>query len=251
MLTEERHQVIRDRLNSDGRVIANDLAKEFDVSEDTVRRDLRELAKAGHCRRVYGGALAPAPNLGSITQRSTTSTDEKERLAKCVAGIILPGQTIFIDAGSTNIAIARALQREMALTVVTNAPAVALALSDHDKCRTILLGGVLNQDKGACLGGQTLNEVRRIYADVFVLGTCGVDASVGVTALDVEEAELKRTMVEQSGQLLVPATADKIGTIAHYSVAVASAIDTLISSIADEDRLAPFRELGAKVHIAA
>jgi DeoR/GlpR family transcriptional regulator of sugar metabolism len=146
--------------------------------------------------------------------------------------------------------IAQALRREMAVTVITNAPAVALALSDHDKCRTILLGGILNQDKGGCLGGQTLNEVRRIYADVFVLGTCGVDASVGVTALDAEEAELKRTMVEQSGQLVVPATADKIGTIAPYSVAVAPAIDTLISSIADEVRLSPFRELGAKVHIA-
>lgn len=251
MLTEERHQVIRDRLNANGRVIANDLAKEFDVSEDTIRRDLRELAKAGHCRRVYGGALSPAPNLGSITKRSTTSTDEKERLAKCVAGLILPEQTIFIDAGSTNIAIALALRREMELTVVTNAPAVALALSDHDKCRTILLGGILNQDKGACLGGQTLNEVRRIYADVFVLGTCGVDASVGVTALDAEEAELKRAMVEQSGQLLVPATADKIGTIAPYSVASASSIDTLACTLVDDDRLSAFKDLGAKIHIAA
>lgn len=250
MLTEERHQIIRERLSSEGRVLAGDLAKEFDVSEDTVRRDLRELAKAGHCRRVYGGALAPAPNQGSIAQRAATSTEEKERLALGVAGLILPGQTIFIDAGSTNIAIARALRREMALTVVTNAPAVALALSDHDKCRTILLGGILNQDKGACLGGQTLNEVRRIYADVFVLGTCGVDAAVGVTALDAEEAELKRTMVEQSGQLLVPATADKIGTIAPHSVAEASAIDALVSTLADDERLSSFRDLGAKVHIA-
>jgi len=251
MLTQERHQIIRDRLTAEGRVLAGDLAKEFDVSEDTVRRDLRELAKAGHCRRVYGGALAPAPNQGSIAQRAATSTAEKERLALCVAGLILPGQTIFIDAGSTNIAIARALRREVPITVVTNAPAVALALSDHDKCRTILLGGILNQDKGACLGGQTLNEVHRIYADVFVLGTCGVDASVGVTALDSEEAELKRAMIQQSGQLLVPATPDKIGTIAPYSVAAASSIDTLVSTLVDDDKLSAFKDLGAKIHIAA
>ena len=228
MLTEERHDQIRAQLASKGKVLASVLAGEFGVSEDTARRDLRDLARNGFCRRVYGGALPPAPDLGAITQRSTTMIDAKEHLAAAVAGLVKAGQTIFIDAGSTNLAVARTLSREMDLTIVTNAPGVAVALSDHPLCRVIMLGGVFNPIKGACLGGQTVREVQRIHADVLVLGSCGVDPQVGVTALDAEEAELKRCMVQQSRQVVVPATLDKLGTVAPYKVADSSEIDVLV-----------------------
>ena len=228
MLTEERHDRIRALLASKGRVLATELAEEFGVSEDTARRDLRELARLGDCRRVYGGALLPAPDLGTIQQRVGTMADTKTALASRVAGLIEQGQTIFIDAGSTNLAVARALAHTLSLTVVTNAPEVALALSAHSRCKTILLGGLFNPAKGACLGGQTVREAQRIYADLFVLGTCGVDSQIGVTALDAEEAELKRCLIEQSGRVIVPATADKIGTVAPYKIAEASEIDVLV-----------------------
>lgn len=252
MLTDERHDAIRARLMEQGKVLSNILAADFGVSEDTIRRDLRELARAGVCRRVYGGALLPAPETGTIVQRSQASSEAKEALARVVAGLIEPGQTIFIDAGSTNLAVARAIPPDHAVTVVTNAPAVALALSQHPRCKAILIGGILNQDTGACVGGQTCAEIGRIYADLFILGACAVDAQIGATALDVDEAETKRAMIAQSGRLIVPVTADKIGTIAPFKVAEASMIDVLVvAGSSSQERLDAFGTEGIRVLRAA
>jgi DeoR/GlpR family transcriptional regulator of sugar metabolism len=251
MLTEERHDRIRTKLAADGRVLAADLAAEFGVSEDTVRRDLRELARAGACRRVYGGALLPAPDLGTMVQRQGAMVESKRRLAGAVVKLISPGQTVFVDAGSTNLAVAQSLPRDLSLTIVTNAPSVALALGENPNCRTILLGGQFNSSKGACLGSQTIRDVQRIHADVLVLGTCGIDSRVGVSALDAEEAEMKRCMVEQSQEVIVPATVDKIGTVAPFGVTAADRIDHLVvTQDADPVKVDAFSVLGIHVHYA-
>jgi len=170
MLTEERHDHIRRKLAAEGRVVAAELALEFDISEDTVRRDLRELARGGECRRVYGGALPLAPDLGSIAQRQGALVESKLSLARVVAGLVAPEQTLFVDAGSTNLAVAQALPRDLAITVVTNAPAVATALADHPSCRTMVIGGQFNSDKGACLGSHALRDIQRVRADLLILG---------------------------------------------------------------------------------
>jgi len=251
MLTEERQNRILRYLSEQGRVLAADLAVEFDVSEDTVRRDLRELASAGHCRRVYGGALATAPDLGPIPARIETRSVAKQQLGRAAAALVRAGQTVFIDAGSTNLAVASALPRDTALTVVTNAPAVALALAEHPLCTTMLLGGIYDRAKGACLGAATLREVRQVYADLFILGTCGLDADMGVTALDPGEAEIKRAMLEQSGQLLIAATGDKLGTVAPFRIAEAREVTHLVlEPDAHSDMIASFEALGIAVSIA-
>lgn len=250
MLTEERHDRIRQQLSENGKVLAVDLAAQFEVSEDTIRRDLRELAKAGYCRRVYGGALMPAPDLGPLTARITEASDSKARLAQIAAGLIQDRQTVFIDAGSTNLAIAKAIPHSRTLTVVTNAPSVATALADHPNCTIIVLGGVFDRFKGACLGSQTVHETRQIYADLFIIGACGIDANMGITALDAAEADIKRTMLAQSSTVLVAATADKLGTIAPFKIADAAAIDHLVvDNTTPTETLAALRALDIQLHV--
>jgi DeoR/GlpR family transcriptional regulator of sugar metabolism len=172
----------------------------------------------------------------------------KESLARGVVGLVESGQTIFIDAGSTNVAVARRLPRDKAITVVTNAPNVAVSLADHQRSKVILLGGVFNSEKGACLGGQTLKEAQRIYADMLILGTCGADPDVGITTLDAEEAELKRCMVRQSGRLILPLTLDKLGTVAPYKVADSAEADVvLVPQGASTDLLGRFEAIGTLI----
>lgn len=249
MLTEERHDWIRNELKASGKVVSTDLAERFGVSEDTVRRDLRELAKAGFCRRVYGGALLPAPDLGSITERRSNQVEDKQALAAVVAGLFQDGQTTFVDAGSTNIAVVQAISRDKSGTIITNAPEIAIALRDHHRLKTIMLGGEFNPSKGACIGGQTIRQARRINADMLVLGACGLDPRAGVTALDNEEAELKRCLVEQSASLVIAATPDKLGTIAPYAIVGADAIDHLaVSSQTSVTFSKAFSAMGVKVH---
>lgn len=251
MLTEERHDVIKALLAANGRVLAADLAVQFAISEDTVRRDLRELAKLGHCRRVYGGALSPAPLPGSMAFRQDVSADAKMNLATVAASLVRPNQTLFIDAGTTNVAIAKALPARMPLTVVTNAPAVLMALSEHEVVTTILLGGTYISDKGACVGGITVNQIGDIYADLLFLGSCGLDPVFGVSAFDPAEADVKRAMVERSAALAIAVTNDKLATAAPFRIALPSAIDHLIvENNSSEAVVSKFEALGTTIHRA-
>ena len=222
MLNQERQDEILKRLSVRGRVIAAELAREFGVSENAIRRDLRQMAEQGLCRRVYGGALLPAPDAGNIQIRAGNFVENKQRMSQCITKYLKNGQTIFIDASSTNIAIAAGLPRDVSLTVVTNAPAVAIALSEHTLCKTMVLGGIFNAIKGACLGSQTVDQARQIFPDILILGACGVDVTLGITALEPEEAE------QQSSRVIVPVTLNKIGTAAPFRLSDISDIDVLI-----------------------
>lgn len=250
-LTEERHRAIRERLAADGRVLANELAADFGTSEDTVRRDLRELAKAGACRRVYGGAVALSPYPGPLSVRVHHAPDAKLRLAATAAGLVRPDQTLFLDASTTNIAIAGALPPDIRLTVATNAISVATALVAHPLVSLVVLGGRFDREGGACVGSNTIEAINQMSADLFFIGTCGVDAERGVTAFDAAEAEIKRAMVRNSRSLVIAATTEKLATAAPFRVAAAEAIDHLIvEQDAPADILAAFAGLGATIHHA-
>jgi DeoR/GlpR family transcriptional regulator of sugar metabolism len=145
--------------------------------------------------------------------------------------------------------LAGALSRDKKLTVVTNAPAIATALSDHPSCAVIVLGGIYDRAKGACLGAQAMREASQIFADNFHSRPCGVDTTAGVTALDAGEAEIKRMMVEQSSLLLIAATSDKLGTVAPFKIANASRIDHLIIEDDAGDTTA-FEQADVQVHVA-
>ena len=251
MLTDERHDVIRTLLLTDGRVVANELAARFGVSEDTVRRDLRELAKAGFCRRVHGGALAPAPAALPISARVEKDAEAKTRLATEAVKLLQPRQTVFIDAGSTNYAIARAIPRTMELTIVTNAPAIAATLADHERANIIMLGGIYNRATGSVGGNTTVQAVEAIFADLVFLGSCAIDMTFGVSALDAVEAEVKRTMVMQSRALVVAATTDKLGLAAPFRVARPEFLTHLVvEPTADPGLLGDIAAQGTAIHHA-
>lgn len=240
MLVEERHTFIRNELIHKGRVLAVELARQLDVSEDTIRRDLRDLAEDGFCQRVYGGALRLAPPSRPLFERALDHADEKRQLAQGAISLLKPNMTVFIDAGSTNTLIAAAIPTGLDITVVTNSPDVAVALPRQSTASVILLGGTLNASKGAALGGWALAGIRQINADLLFLGSCGLDRHSGVTAFDLAEADIKRAMVAQSAQVAVAATTDKLGTTAPFSILYTEALSHLIvsarspSSYADE-----------------
>ena len=251
MLADQRRQLIRREIADRGSVVAADLAARLGVSEDTIRRDLRELARSGACARVYGGALAPAPAAGPIGARVASDVAAKLRLARAAVPLLAPGSTVFIDAGSTNLAIAHAIPQEAELTVATNAVDVAAALAGHAGVELIVLGGRFARDLGACLGAEALRQIGQIAADIFVLGSCGVDAGRGATAFDPAEAEVKRAMAAARRAVLVAATTAKLGTAAPFRVAAPEAIRHLVvEADAPADRLDQFAHLGAAIHRA-
>ncbi|WP_295992129.1 DeoR/GlpR family DNA-binding transcription regulator [Rugamonas sp.] len=257
LLLQERHAFILECLQVDGRVLAPDLAARLKVSEDTIRRDLRDLAAAGLCQKVYGGALRsaapvpPAPNDGTLGQRRGHRVAAKSQLALAAATLIRPGMVLFIDAGSTNLGIAAALP-EVALTVVTNAPAIAAALVDRAQVELIVVGGRVDRAAGASFGAAALRDIDMLRPDLFCLGACGVDAAAGITAFQYEEALFKRRVAEASKAVLVAATGDKLATAAPYQVLAAARLTHLVvEHDADRAWTDAYADLGTLVLRAA
>lgn len=247
LLLKQRHALIQQRLLAEGRVLALDLAEQLNVSEDTIRRDLRDLAAAGLCTRVYGGALPLPPTPGTLAERRGEAPDRKWRLAQAAANLVQADMVLFIDAGSTNLAIAEALP-DLPLTVATNAPAIALALLERPRIEVILIGGRIDRGAGASLGAKTLRDAELIRSDLCFLGACGVDAEAGITAFSYEEAEFKRAIAVMSKAVVVAATSEKLATAAPFSMLPAAHLSHLVvEHDAAAAQLAAFSQLGVQI----
>ncbi len=240
LLAQERHAYIRRRLVADGRVVAADLAAALNISVDTIRRDLRELAAEGKCQRVYGGALPPAPKEADFNGRIAIMPERKRALAGAVVQLLEPRMSVFIDAGTTNLAIACAIPAELKLRVTTNAPSIAAALLAHPAVEVAIIGGALDKETGAVLGARAMRDIAQLRPDIAILGACGFDADFGLTAHTLEEAELKRQVAGQSHAVLTAITNDKLGTAAGFQVCEAKDCTYII---AEND--APAEHVGA------
>lgn len=250
-LPQERQQRILERLRHQGRVVAVDLAAEFGVSEDSIRRDLRELAAQGLCRRVYGGALPMTASAAPLKQRRHEHTARKQALARKAVTLVRRGQVLMIDAGSTNAAIAAELPRDHGLTVVTNAPDIAQILLEREGFDILLIGGRIDARIGAAIGAQAVQEIERIRADLCFPGTCAVDVASGVWGFDSEEALFKRAMVHASGEAVVVVTGDKLGAVATHRVADIREVQHLVvEHEVDRAVRALYAEQGVAVHRA-
>jgi DeoR/GlpR family transcriptional regulator of sugar metabolism len=250
-LPRERQQWILDRLRSHGRVVAVELAETFRISEDSVRRDLRDLAAQGLCKRVYGGALPLSAASMPLKQRRQEHGARKLALAHKAVTLVRQGQVLLIDAGSTNAAIAAALPENLGLTVVTNAPDVARVLIDREGFDILLIGGRIDATIGAAIGAQAIKDIGRVRADMCFPGACAIDAERGLWSFDSEEALLKRAMIEASGETVVVVTQEKLGSAATHHVAGLAEVQHLVieHSVSRATRLA-FSTRGVVVHRA-
>lgn len=218
MLAEERRDLLLQRLRQDGRIVAKELAAELGLSEDTLRRDLRELAAAGLCHRVYGGALPASPALVDYGRRTAVEPASKERVAAGAVALIEPGMTVILDGGTTTLAVARALPRAMACTVITHSPTIAVALLDHPGADVLLLGGQLFKHSAVTCGAQAVESAQNVTADLFLLGVTGVHPTAGLTTGDAEEAAMKRALAGRAAETYVLASSEKLGAASAYRV---------------------------------
>jgi DeoR/GlpR family transcriptional regulator of sugar metabolism len=246
MLTAERRQEILSRLNRDGKVVASQLVAELGVSDDTVRRDLRELAAAGHVQRVHGGALPPAPAAGSFAQRLSIAPEAKAHLAEAALPLLEGASVLLLDGGTTALELARRLPPDRECTVLTNSPPVAEALAVHPHAEVVLLGGRLLKDSLVTVGAETVDALRRVRADACVLGICSLHPELGVTATDHDEAHVKRAMVAASAEVIALATADKLHTASPWIVAPLADVTHLVTD-ASEELTAEYAKAGVSV----
>ncbi len=246
MLTAERRNEILIRLNRDGKVVASELVDALGVSEDTVRRDLRELAADGLVLRVHGGALQPTTAMPSFAQRLEVSREAKGDLAEAALPLLEGARVIVLDGGTTSLELARRLPPHRDCTVLTNSPPVAAALAEHPSAEVVLIGGRLLKEPQVAVGAEAIYALRHVRADACVLGICSLHPDLGVTTLDHDESHVKRAMVESAAEVIALATADKLNTAAPWVVSPLSAVSHLVTDAA-EDLLEDYVAAGASV----
>jgi DeoR/GlpR family transcriptional regulator of sugar metabolism len=232
MLTAERKALLLDTLTRDGRIVAKHVAVQLAISEDTIRRDLRELAAEGRLIRVHGGAMPVSPATQDFTARQQVATDSKHRVAVKAASLVESGQTVFVDGGTTSLAMCRCLPDTLRAQVITHAPTVAVALNDHPGIEVLLIGGRMYPHSVVTVGAVALEQIDGMRADVFFLGVSGIDPKAGLTTGDAEEAAMKRAFLNRAGETYVLASAEKLGTTARFRV---SGLADVTAAICDTD----------------
>ncbi|SAL14346.1 DeoR family transcriptional regulator [Caballeronia turbans] len=248
MLTSQRKKAILDALARDGQVLATELSARFGISEDTVRRDLRELAAEGLLQRVHGGALPASPAVAPFARREQMESDAKRRIAKKAAEMIAPGQVVIVDGGTTSALLVRQLPGNLRATIVTHSPSVAVALAEHASVDVVLIGGKLYKHSIVTVGAAAVEAMSHIHADIFFMGVTGVHPTAGLTTGDFEEAHIKRALSARAAETVVLASAAKLNAASAYRIGGIELARTIIVEKAADTKLTePFEQAGMTV----
>ena len=253
MYAPERHQQILELARAEGRVDVNSLARDLDVTPETIRRDLTALERHGLVRRVHGGAI-PVERLGfepGLADREGLLAGEKERIAKAALDELPDGGAIILDAGTTTVRLAELLPTDRELTVVTHALPVATVLATRPGITLHLVGGTVRGRTLAAVGSWALRELADIHVDVAFLGMNGVTVEHGLTTPDLAEAAVKRALVTAARRTVVLADHTKIGRADFAHVIGLAAVDTIITDSAVDPELAEELEAAGPAVIRA
>jgi len=243
MLTSQRKAHILAALRRDGQVVAKDLSQELNLSEDTIRRDLRELAAMGLLQRVHGGALPASSAVVDYAGRRQVEPGSKLAIGRLAASLIKPGQVVFVDGGTTTLAMVQHLLPTLKATIVTHSPSIAVALVENPSIEVVVVGGRLFKHSIVTVGAEAREGIARIRADCYVMGVTGIHAEVGLTTGDAEEAAIKRAMIEAAAETIVLASREKIGAASPYVIGPARLVGTLVTERSAPE--APVSQLAA------
>ena len=251
-----RHPEIVDMARREGRVTVDGLARHFDVTVQTIRRDLSELAGSGQLARVHGGAVLPASPVSSTAnigydERRRLLGGEKRAIARACAAVVPHDAALFLAIGTTTEAVARELLRHRGLMVVTNNMNVANILMASPDCEVVLVGGSIRRSDGGIVGTLAVQALRQFKFDLSVIGCSGLDADGDVLDYDLNEAGLNRAILEQSRRRILVADHSKLERSAPVRVASLRDVDALVTDRALGDGLAKAcQEWGTEVVVS-
>lgn len=231
MKRAERNRLILESIEASGRVQIAQIAHEANVSEMTVRRDLENLEGLGALTRVHGGAIAPnsRSNSPAFHARELRKAEEKQRMGAVVASLIREGESIVIDAGTTTVHVANALQGRRGLRVLALDLRVADALSDQPQMRVMVPGGTIRPIERALYGPETERTLAEYNFDTFVMSAAGVDLGAGFTEYNPEDAAVKRAALASARRTIVVADGAKVDTIAFARVCWLAEVDVVVT----------------------
>jgi DeoR/GlpR family transcriptional regulator of sugar metabolism len=248
MLKKERQAYILHQVNLHNKVMSSNLSREMNVSEDTIRRDLQELADEGKIIKVHGGALSPSFSQVHFSSTSVYSQDHKKTIARKAAALIQDGMFVLTTGGTTIIELARALPPRLRATFVSGSIPAILEYMQHPSVEVIAIGDKVSKNSKITTGGEAITQIKRIRADLCFLGVNGISLADGVTESDWDVVQLKKAMIESSQKVVCLSIAEKINSLQPLHICDISKIDMLITELSPEDpMLRPYRDAGIQV----
>jgi DeoR/GlpR family transcriptional regulator of sugar metabolism len=228
MLASQRKEYLLGVLKATGQIIAKSVSQELGLSEDTIRRDLRELASEGRLQRVHGGALPASAAVGDFAARQQLAPDGKVAIGRAAAKLVRPGQVVILDGGTTTLQLARHLPPDLKATVVTHSPTIAVALVEHPSIEVVLIGGRLFKHSVVAVGAAAIEAIARIRADLYFMGVTGIHPLAGLSTGDLEEAHIKRALIASAAETYVLVSAEKLNAASPYVIAAITDVDGMI-----------------------
>lgn len=246
MLKEERHAYILKQINLHNKVLSSDLSEQLVVSEDTIRRDLNELAESGKILKVHGGALSKSFHY-PFQQVDAYAKDAKKEISRKALSLIQNGMTVLASGGTTMIELVRMIPDHLTCTFFTISPLVALELAEKPNLQVILLGGQLSRNAQISIGSKVVSELSDIKVDLCLLGANSVSLEEGITDSDWEVVQVKKAMIKSAQKTAIVSIAEKLNSIQKLKVCNLNSIDYLITDLNAHDSL--LTDYAKSVHV--
>jgi DeoR/GlpR family transcriptional regulator of sugar metabolism len=248
MLKRERQAYILHQVNLHNKVLSTDLSQHINVSDDTIRRDLQELADAGKLIKVHGGALSPSFHNGLHTSKEVYSYQQKKIIAQKAASLIKDGMFVLTGGGTTIIELARALPQSLHATFISGSIPAIYEYMNHPNIDVIVIGDKISKNSKITVGLEAISRIRQIKADLCFMGINALNLENGVSDNDWDVVQIKKAMVESSQKLVCLTIAEKVNSQQPIQVCESSKINTLITELsADDPLLQPYKDAGINV----
>lgn len=247
MLKTERQAYILREINLHNRVLSTDLSAAINVSEDTIRRDLNDLAEAGKIIKVHGGALSKSFH-SSFLRSDVFKLDSKKIIATKALSLIKDGMFILTSGGTTVIELARMLPENLNATFFTGSIPAAYEYAQHPNIEVIFLGDRISKSSQITVGGEAITKINSLKADLCFLGVNAVDVAMGITDNDWDVVQVKKAMIGSSVKTVMLSISDKINSVQRLKIASINEVDTLITELdPDHPLLAPYHQAGINI----
>jgi DeoR/GlpR family transcriptional regulator of sugar metabolism len=238
-MTNNRHNYILKKINDEGKVLISELANSLDVSEMTIRRDLKELEAVHLLRRVYGGAVSASGRSYEppLLVRSRVEIEAKIRIGKYAADLVDDGDSLAIDIGSTTGEFARNLSSKKNLTIITPGLIIADMFITKPDIRTILPGGIVRHSERSLTGQLTVKAFEGLFVDKLFLAMGGISSHAGCTEYNWEDSVVKHAMIKSAKEVIALVDASKFEVIAFAQICPLASLNRLITNAAPPDEL--------------
>lgn len=231
MKKKERQQKIIDEVNINRKISSSYLAEKLDVSEDTIRRDIKELDTKDLLTKVHGGAVSTLQKLYHYNEDHIFNRENKARIALKAIPLISEGMVIIMSGGTTNLMLAKLLPKHLKATVYTYSLPIAMQLTEHPLIETIFIGGKIHRSSMVTTGIDVIQYLSKLRVDIAFIGVSGLSIKQGVTEEDYEVSLIKKAMINAAQRTVFLATSNKLDAVLNYDVCNFNDIDTVVTEV--------------------